>query len=330
MSDASDFWNSIWSGVDAANSVYKEATADKNNADSSEGRAVGRSTNPNYTDLNGSNLNGSGGGSVAWQLGGGGGVTDAQREAVANMRPLAIFNLDTVKQNFDNMSDVYGEANKAAEQIAAKQGKNAEKFASNEWFSRYLNHAQVFDALRDREGNAAYGSDFFDIMRKVGQSLDAQSVEVLESLGKTLSDIDTDLDYTHASNDNATRELAANTATAERNLAGQHIADLNNINPAFVNGEEGDKIIDTDENTVTVPDYLKIDTYQDLKPESRTYDFVSQLFRPDQAYSKTTGGTLESLYDNALQSIAPHTNTAANKRYWDTMTRDYGHRIHGR
>lgn len=249
--------------------------------------------------------------------GGGGGSN------TPNQKALAVFNLGNIKDNFKNMMDAYDEADRMNSELADVQRRNAEASSSQEWFSRLVNLAQTAANLGNRIGTGHYGSTNLDLVSKLNQVNDAQSTEVLEALGQTMMDIGVDLGYSEAGTANARNELAANTVNAERNLAGQHLSDLSYSGDA-------DEYIDGDNKSVTIPEYLDVDTYENIKPEAKVFDFVSQLFRPDAAREATMGGTkatLEDMYNDAMQSIKPNASAAANSKYWNTMTRDYGHRL---
>lgn len=262
--------------------------------------------------------------------GGSGSPSQAQKDAAAALAPIVVYGQETIQNKANQMGDVYDIADKGNQAITNMQVRQAEKEAGAEWFSRLLKEQSAYKHQRDVMGNARYGSGALDLNTDFQRVHDANAVEVLEALEGNLSDIDVDALQALQSNINARNELGVNTEAALRQNAADYAAQLNNIAPELANGsEEGfDEIIDTENRRLNFPDWLDTRYYEEHKvaPVEEKY---RGLIRPAAAVERAYGTPNDSFdaWAKALQTTHTNNSMAANKRYWDILTHNYGNRV---
>lgn len=256
--------------------------------------------------------------------------SQAQKDAAAALAPIVAYGHETIKNKANQMGDVYDIADKGNQAITNMQLKQAEKEAGAEWFSRLLKEQSSYKHQRDVMGNTRYGTGALDLNTDFQRAHDANAVEVLEALEGNLSDIDVDALTALQTNINARNEMGANTEAALRQNASDYAAQLNNIAPELANGsEEGfDQIIDTENRTLNLPEWLDTRWYEAHKSQPVEEKYRG-LTRPAAATERAYGTPNDTgdPWVKALQALHPNNGMAANKRYWDTLTRDYGHRV---
>ena len=272
--------------------------------------------------------------------GGSSSPSELQKQAAKNLEPLVLYGQESIENKANQMADVYDIANQGNDLLAKFQAGIAERTAGNEWFSRLLKEQSAYKHLRDTLQNAWYGSSMLNFNSDFQRLHDANAVDVLEALESNLADIETDRLYSLQGNINATNENAANTEAALRSNAGDYAAQLNNTHPDIANGkEEGfDAVIDVENRALNLPDWINDSWYEEHKLGPVEIPYVSNRTRPDAATERAMGtpslkldGTPNDIlfdqWDGMLQSLHTNNSSAANKRYWDTLTRDYGHRV---
>ena len=116
---------------------------------------------------------------------------------------------------------------------------------------------------------------------------------------------------TLAQNNNSRNEAAADVENALRELAADYQSQLVNIHPDLATG------MDAKNHTMTPPDWLDTDFYDEHKVEAATPD-KQGLYRPDKAVS--------AAWDSGVASSDRNTTQSAFGSYWDRMNRGYDQR----
>lgn len=272
--------------------------------------------------------------------GGSSGPTESQKKAAENLAPLTVYGQEAIQDKANQMGDVYNIADQGNDNISAYQKAQAERAAGAEWFSRLLKEQSSYKHQRDVMGNARYGSGVLDLNSDFQRIHDANAVDVLEALEQNRADIETDRLSSLQANINARNELAANTEAQLKSNAGDYAAQLNNIHPDLATGDEEGypQLINAEDRTLNLPDWLNDKWFEEHKTGPVEIPYVSNLTRPGAAteltmrtspsnVDGTPSDTLFNQWESMLQSLHTNNGSAANRRYWDTLTRDYGHRV---
>lgn len=289
--------------------------------DKPSGSDGGGQENANADDSAGGGGGGGGGYSGGGGGGGGGTVSDDQINAAKSLEAITAFNAGSETGKMEHGFDALQIADQSAANNRDWQIANAGKQASQDWYSQQQKEQATTTQLRDRMGNAAYGSGLLDLADDIARVDDMADVQVLRSYEDNIDNAWQNYYETMVSNINARNELAMDTEASLRELFGDYAAQLNNISPKLASGEEGDNgtVIDKDARSINIPDwfqeYLDKGSYDKNKKGPGTMDF-NKFMRPDES--------LEKIQEQGLDTSSRARSGSANRSYhtaFDTYQR---------
>ena len=266
--------------------------------------------NKNGSDDGGDEENWSGGGGGGG--GGGGDISDEEQKAFDILGGLTGFNQDTLTGNDENANRVYDIADEQSKKLRNAQTKQNRRKASNDWFTNQQLLQAVTDALRDRSGNAMNGSYLYDTWDLIARKDDQDDAAVLDAMRENQDQSNASYFEAIASNNNGRNEQAMKTEASLRELASDYIAQGNNINPELV-----EDYVDVENHDLDLPDWLKIDWFDDhvreaVEPEDQGF------YRPDDAAE-------EARHKGLLKPVR-NTASSANRSYRDKLFGAYSRR----
>lgn len=239
------------------------------------------------------------------------GPTANQRKAGNLLGSIVGYNAGTIKNNFDNMMDAFDIADKQNEKLRDANILFGEQSASADWFPQLYKLQIVDQEMKKKMGPALRGSGMYDLTDKVSGAFDLINGETLKTMRDNANNANLSYFETLAQNNNSRNEAAADVENALRELAADYQSQLVNIHPDLATG------MDTGKHTMTPPDWLDTDFYDEHKVEAATPD-KQGLYRPDKAVS--------TAWDSGVASSDRNTIQSAFGSYWDRMNRGYDQR----
>lgn len=272
--------------------------------------------------------------------GGGGGSskpdtdpTDLQKETAKNLRPIIHYNYDTLGDKYNLGDKVYDTADDQSGNLRNWQVALAGRNASGDWYRQQQKLQSSMKNMRDEMGNAAYGSDFYDMYESFARADDQMDDDTLQAFRKNLEDIDANFYEALMNNVNSRNKLAADTQVSMRELGADWAAQLNNIHPQLANGEyqsgvtgmgedreEGDKpddakdydaLIDRKNDTLKLPSWLDT-SFADKNWTEAIMPEMRDFYRPDLAGQTASNSGLRNRNTNTASAATRKTKGIAS------------------
>lgn len=257
------------------------------------------------------------GGSRGYGSGGGSGssVSPEQQKAADNLGAIVGWNAQSLlnaAEQGDTIFDISDQQNLNLRDQQIKQGR---RNAGDEWFTNQQKLQSVTGQLREAQGNAMRGSNLYDMMDLVARKDDMDDVEVLNNLRENFDTAYNDYWKALMATNNSRNELYMNTEKDLRELAADYAAQMNSIHP-----DTADSVIDTENHTLKVPEWLKTTYFDEHKREALTPDEYG-FTRPANAQQQVWN------IDRTKQYNASNTQAAGDRDYWSRMFSGYDRRI---
>ena len=243
--------------------------------------------------------------------GGSSGPTANQKKAGSLLGSIAGYNADTIKNNFDNMMDAFDISDRQNESLKDMNVTLAKQSANADWFPQLYKLQVVNQELKKRAGSGTRGSLLYDMADRIAGAFDLINGETLKTMRDNTNNALLSYFETKAQNINSRNEAAADVENALRELAADYQAQLVNIHPDLAIG------MDTENHTLTPPDWLKTDFYDENKVDAAIPESQG-LYRPDKAVS--------TAWDSGVAKSDKQTASSAASSYWDRMNRGYDQR----
>lgn len=165
------------------------------------------------------------------------GPTENQKKTAANLQPIVHYNYDTLGKKYDLGDKVYNTADDNSKNMQDWQVALAGRNASGDWYRQQQKLQSAMKNMRDEMGQAAYGSDFYDMYEGFARADDQMDDDTLQTFRKNIEEIDANFYDAIMANINSRNKLAADTEISMRELGADWAAQLNNIHPDLANGE---------------------------------------------------------------------------------------------
>lgn len=254
--------------------------------------------------------------------GGSSGPSEQTKKLAALQTPLAAESAKISLDNLKDMGDVYGGADKFTENAAAAQKANLLRATTSEWFPSLVRTQAAFKAQTKKMGNGKLSSGMKDSVKDTWKAYDINQGSILNNLMANLNDITIDEYNTKQRNRNALNELKVQTKQSLRNQGVELQANMANLDPGFVNGDEDGWL-----KTVTPSDKGKGGSYDSSIEQTLKMFGISNRLKEldlDEPYDvQRLMGTVvyPSNMQRSLKKGDYNSSQAANRSYWQRENR---------
>lgn len=231
-------------------------------------------------------------------------------QRAADLGDIAKDSLDTIKTNIQNSEDSYKYGMQQANMISA-------------WQPNQQRETSTYRALRNRMGNAAYGSGLADLNEGMARVDDMNDVELINTYKENISGLWDNYRNALASLQTDYADQVNAIKDEFSKLSSQYWSSLSNISPKLATQENFDKAANGESVTVGEGTDAYTLPATNIKPSAELQELMVRLQMPD-AFNPLTGHYVRP--DRAVNAANAISNTgngnkvsAAHRAFGDEM-----------